>query len=214
MLNLYINPILLQLHGRQIDATTLAITAIATVITSLLTAYFTTLKTIRTERDKIRSNVHLAYSNKILEKRLEIYPLFYALMSDLAKDIFYNTCTLDKIQKFQKHLDMLDSEHVIFFSGVSTVELGKLRRFLKNILFHKTALTIDQLSELKGLLGDVENSLKRDIGIYIVEFNDPEGKLETKTYKDVNNQAVSQSCNRNNNTQLSKINDIQFWSCF
>ncbi len=180
---------LLQVLPKQVDTTTVIITALITFATSLLTAYFTTLKTIRTEKDKINSNTQLAYSNKILDKRLEVYPQFYSLISDIAKKLFYDSCTFEDLQEFQKNLDALDSKYVIFFSSLSTAEMGNLRRLLRNIIKLKTYPLIDETkTHFFQALGNVENSLKQDIGIYIVEFDDPERKIDTYSYQNVNRQ--------------------------
>lgn len=198
---------LLQVLPKQVDTITVIITALVTFATSLLTAYFTTLKTIRTEKDKINSNTQLAYSNKILDKRLEVYPQFYSLISDIAKKLFYDACTFEDLLEFQKKLDTLDSKYVIFFSSLSTAEMGNLRRLLREIIKLKTYPLVDEIkTQFYQALGNVENSLKQDIGIYIVEFDDPERKIDTYSYQNVNRQTeLRRVKNKKRSTGIRKL---------
>jgi len=155
---------------------------ILTVIGAILTAYLTSLKTIKTEKEKIDSTIELTYANKLLDKRLSIYPEFYFVLSEMAKLLFYSNFTREAIFKFQKDIDVLDSKYMIFCSSIVTDSIAQLRRFLRVHLSLNDELDDDNKKTLNILIGNVENALKHDLGVYIVELDDPKRRINTITY--------------------------------
>jgi len=175
-----------------------ALIALIGVITSVTLSFFSNKRLLKTEIEKLEVGIEQNYAKILVEKRLECYPSIYEPISNMSKKIRRMTIEnqgekifLKDIIEFQKIYDDLNSKYGVVYSSVSSAKSKFLRVYLSDIIvkFKRTNLEsempVDILTNLKKHLGDLEFSLKQDIGIYIVEFKDPKRKLQLQEYEDV-----------------------------
>lgn len=185
------------------------IIAVFGFLASLITAYYTAVKTIKTEKTKVNSTVSLTYTSKLLEKRFQIYPEIYFILSSYLKKLHTQQYTLEDINEFQDKFNNIDSNYSLFFSSVSARKGDELRRYLINILDPQKNTdrvpTEDEILKLTEIVAKVENALKEDLGIYIVEFDDPEKTYYVRTYDSANHLADTLDRKRKGYQLFSKL---------
>lgn len=140
---------------------------------------------IKAEIEKIKSGIQQDYATKLLEKRIEVYPKLYSIISDFIKLVQFGKVTTDIIQKLKSDIEAWDSNNALFLSAGSTGTIYDFRKFLFDEAINKSDEELQKANYLKTLrdrAGDVEVVLKNDIGIYKVEYSDIE--KEIKTFRD------------------------------
>jgi len=165
--------------------------ALGGVLLSVVVSLITNSRQTANELTKLRTEIQQSYAGKLLEKRLEVYPQTYLLLSEFGKKLELGAFTKRDLELLYKKLNELDSTASILFSGHTGNIAFHLRRFLTELL----KLTIDEIKkpekikEIKKRIGEFELALKSDLGIYVVEFADPSKRFSS--YGDVH-KAVDQ----------------------
>lgn len=131
-----------------------------------------------TELRKLRAEIQQTYVGLLLEKRLDVYPALYQVLSRFIKVIEFSVVTKSALQELRTQIEQWDSQYSIYFTG-KTADV-----------FHEFRMTIAELSELpdeeiqakinpeagttwlRHRVAEIELALKGDLGIYIVEFTD------------------------------------------
>lgn len=163
--------------------------ALAGVLVSVATSLFTSIRMVGTELQKLRTEIQQTYAGNLLEKRLDIYPGLYALLSDFIKQIQFDTVSRAALEKLRAQMEEWDSKHSIFFSGRTGVICYGFRLMLAQLLqetdeeLQRKLVSDEFLRELRHRVQELELALKADLGIYVVEFSDP-GK-HFKSYQEV-----------------------------
>ncbi|RLE44696.1 hypothetical protein DRJ25_06475 [Candidatus Woesearchaeota archaeon] len=157
-----------------------ALISLSGVLVSVFVSVLISLRATNTELQKLRTEIQQTYTNKVLEKRIETYPALYCLLSDFAKKSWLKTFSQNEINSLYHDTNKWHSKNSILFSAQTNVVsyrfFGVLRK-LKN-----KEWSSDNLHEfVNGSLAEFELALKSDIGIYIVEFSDPEKRFHTHT---------------------------------
>ena len=162
-----------------------ALIALAGVVISVVISVLTTEKVTRTDLQKLRTEIQQTYAGKLLEKRLEVYPDVYYLLSDFGKKIQYANVSKEYLEEFRNRANELNSKYSIFYSGDTNELSYQFRTSLDEliILANKESQEEfwDALRRLRHAAGHFELSLKSDLGIFVVEFSDPQKRFTTYT---------------------------------
>jgi hypothetical protein len=143
------------------------------------------MRVTNTELQKLRIEIQQTYADKLLEKRLEIYPTIYAPLSNFVKVIRFGTLTKTACEQLRTQMDELDSKYSVLFSGRTGVVFHKLHLLLvelsslPNEALQEKYASDQEKRELRHRLGEAELALKSDLGIYIVEFADPKKTFDS-----------------------------------
>ena len=175
-----------------------AIIAFVGVVVSVAISFFSNKKLLKTELVKIEMQIEQNYATKLVDKRLEFYPLLYESISKIAKKIrrvlneaLNEKINLQEIKGFQDEYDLLNSKYAVVFSSVSSGNSYQLRLAIIEIIkaceneHADYEVSIELLKKLGDCISKLEFSLKQDLGIYIVEFQDAKRELSLADYDDV-----------------------------
>lgn len=145
---------------------------------------------VNTEIKQLRVDIQNLYTDKLLEKRLEVYPKLYSILSDFIKEIQFGNVTLSTINNLKNNIEKWDSENSFYLSGGATAKIYAFRRFVITELLLKNEEELkdkDYLEVMRNKAGDVEVALKNDVGIYKVEYSDIDKEvLSYKEHKEIN----------------------------
>lgn len=159
------------------------------VLVSVVVSIVTSMRSTNAELRKLRTEIQQTYADRLLEKRLDVYPSLYALLSDFAKRIQFSTISKSVLEELRDQIEEWDSKHSVLFSGRAGVICYHFRKMLAELAqkpdeeLQKDLASADFLRELRRRIGELELALKGDLGIYVVEFSDL--TREFKSYREV-----------------------------
>ncbi len=168
----------------------IALISLSGVLISVLVSVFISLRATNTELQKLRTEIQQTYMNKVLEKRIETYPALYCLLSDFAKKSWLEPFSKKEITSLYRDTNGWHSKYSILFSAQTNVVSYRFFGVLRELL--KKKFSSDEVHEfVNGALAEFELALKSDIGIYVVEFSDPQKRFHT--YTDLTNAVSKQN---------------------
>lgn len=167
------------------------------LIASVVT-YFSNRRSIRNEIEKLKASVEQEYANRLIEKRLEVYPIIYESLSNVTKrvriaerEIFQTKISLVEVQELLNQYNASNSKYGVYFSSISAGYSFKFRRFLIELLvkyenkIKDTYIDDEEAQSLRKYIEDLEFSLKNDMGVFLVEFQDARREISLKSYSDL-----------------------------
>ena len=155
------------------------------VIVSICVSLFVSLRQTGIELQKLRAEIKKSYVGKLHEERLKFYPEIYFLLSDFAKKVDKRYLTKEEIHSFDAKINELDSKYSIYFSAQTGNIAYRFRRFLADSIIRDQDLNKENLRNseiLRNLckkIGEFELSLKSDLGIYVIEFDNLSKKISS-----------------------------------
>jgi hypothetical protein len=159
-----------------------AFIALGGVIISVLASLYTSMKQTNAEISKLRTEIQQTYTHKLLEKRIEVYPSLYKLLSVFTKSIVAEqTTSLSQLQELLEEMSVWDVNNAVFLSG-KAFELSYRFRARVSHLRSMPANdwdTKELLSDLRRKADDIKLALKEDLGIFVVEFPDEQKTFES-----------------------------------
>ena len=161
------------------------------VLISVLASLYTSMRQTNSELRKIRAEIQQTYTDKLLEKRIEVYPDLYKLLSMFTKSIVSTQMvSMSTLKELQTAVSDWDANNAIFLSG-KAFELSY--RFRKRVaeLIKDSDLEIDSLellTDLRSKADGIKLALKEDLGIFVIEF--PEDDMVFKSFQDVAEVAI------------------------
>lgn len=167
-----------------------ALISLIGVFISIAVSLFVSVRQTNVELQKLRSEIQRSYAGKLHEKRLEVYSDIYFALSDFTKKIENLTINKSNIASFNERLLNLDSKYAIYFSSQTGIIAYRFRRFMDDFVklseqdLYQILKDGNFLSELKWKIGEYELSLKSDIGIYVVDFDDVSRRISS--YRELN----------------------------
>ena len=167
-----------------------SIIAFLGVLLSVIIAHLSTKRTIRLEVDKTNKSIEQDYAKQILEKRLNVYPKIYFELSEFMTLIFDHNPTVNELKQFVDNQNSLYSNYGVFLSAETADLHYRLCRYVIDIISKIEAKgnseikSEDRKNALRSNIQKVEIGLKKDLGIFIVEFQD--GKRTEKIEKNYN----------------------------
>lgn len=158
------------------------------VIVSVLVSLWINSRQTANELTKLRTEIQQSYADRLLEKRLEVYPQTYAALSDFSKKLELGKVSRVEFQELRDRVADLDSFSAILFSGHTGNAAFFFRQFMNKVLASHDSIFDDQetLANVKKIISEFELSLKSDLGVYVVDFADPEKRFVD--YDDVYNE--------------------------
>lgn len=158
-----------------------AVISLAGVLASAIISYFIT----RQQTSQTEYQVRSAFTGKLYEKRLEIYPHLYHILSDLVKLARTKRLTQLAVEDAIKKMTEWDSRCAIFVSAVTHRQLILVRRVLSNlaILPESNLLLEETYGALLEAVSALEIALKTELGVFEVEgYHNPEN---VKTWDEI-----------------------------
>ena len=137
---------------------------------------------------KLRTEIQQTYTDKLLEKRIEIYPSLYKLLSSFTKNIVsQQAISLSQLQTLLAEISEWDVNNAVFLSGKAFELSYRLRTQVIQLIKAQidNLQNEELLSDLRHKADDVKLALKEDIGIFVVEF--PEEQKTFKSFQEIAN---------------------------
>lgn len=140
---------------------------------------------------KVRYELQNTYVQVLQNERMKKYPELFSVIETYVKSIQDQEITFDKLKMFYKSVNDWHTENGLLLSFETNSRVYKLTRKIRQICAAKEDAWLARISNDKkrqDLIRDaweIELGLKNDIGVFQVEFFDPEKKL--KSYHDNNN---------------------------
>lgn len=170
---------------------------------SVAASLYATSRQTRNELNKLRFEMQRLYSDKLLEKRLQIYPGLYFLLSNFQKKVEVENISKEDVKQIYEQTNDWNSKNALLFSGDTGYISFNFRQTLRKLLsmheedFLKYTQSSDSFSNLKQTVAEFELALKSDIGIYAVEFSDTSKRFSSyhvldETVVKLRNQAKKQ----------------------
>jgi hypothetical protein len=164
--------------------------ALTGVIISTLISYIVSVRQSKSELRKVRAEIHREFGGKLFEKRLEVYPELYALLSGFVKVIQFGKISNAAVNDFLSKWQDWDSRNALFF-GRLTGDLSYQLRQEFTDLAHKSDEVLERelgsdeaLKALKKKVGRLELALKHELGVFDFERPDPFESTESyDTYR-------------------------------
>jgi hypothetical protein len=168
-----------------------ALIAFIGILVSVLVSVLTSMRVINTELQRLRTEIQQTYAGKLLEKRLEVYPDMYYLLSDFIKKVqFHDDSKIDMdeevLEELRAQTNEWNSRYSLFFSGETNLTSTKFRKLLDDLIKSVDKDTVkkiptEALRPLRHEAGHFELALKSDLGIFVVEFSDPAKRFTSYT---------------------------------
>jgi hypothetical protein len=143
--------------------------ALAGVIISVLVSFVVGQRQIKTQMDSLRIQIEQTFTSKLYEKRLEVYPLLFEIMSSFSKRIRdHGEITKEIIDDFAAQFYEWDSKNSIYTSGLTLKQLMRMMRLIKSYKnssdekYSKRKLR----SELIPQMLELELMLKTELGVF------------------------------------------------
>jgi hypothetical protein len=166
-----------------------ALIAFVGVVVSVAVSLYTSMRHTGAELQRLRSEIQNIYATKLLDKRIEVYPNMYLLLSDFMKKIEAGTFSQNDIDQLHRRVSEWNSRNAIFFSGGTGYVSYHFRQLLMELStirheeYQARFETPEAVKELKRRVAEFELGLKSDLGIYAVEFSDLSKRF--KSYRDL-----------------------------
>ncbi len=160
------------------------ISFIGVIVSGLLSWY---LSKVRFQGEITRINFDIQHSNaqKLQEKRIEIYPNANQLINDLITSIQTEEINFDKFKEIYNSLLKWYEINSVFMGARSNGIAYKFLRYYRRIIksqnkgFEKRLRSPDKRKYIINYAWSLQLALKNDLGVFQVEFFDPEMKFNT-----------------------------------
>jgi hypothetical protein len=166
-----------------------ALIALVGVVVSVIVSLFINVRQTNAELQKLRSEIQQTYADKLLDKRLEVYPDMYFILSDFMKNIEDGIVTKTDVNELHQQTRDWNSRYSVFFSGDTGGISYRFRQMLSELIkmtdeeYRRKFEDPEALRELRHRVGEFELALKSDLGIYVVEFSDLTKRF--KSYREI-----------------------------
>lgn len=163
-----------------------AIISFVGVILSITFSIISVRRSLKIEQSKIDKDIELLYIQEINKRRLQIYPKIYQEISIFLKVIVLNEINENSLLSHFNNLYSLNTQYSLFFSyetGNFFSELLKL--YFKKDKEQEFIPTKENMDYLVIGLSNLKISLKKEIGVYLIEFRDPQRKLDFISYDEL-----------------------------
>lgn len=148
------------------------------IIVSAAVAYAVSLMQGKRSQKQLERQIKEAYTGKLYEKRIEIYPKLYFILSNFGKNLFNNTLTPNDFRDASKKIDSWDSENALFCSPSTLTKLLELRRTFRVVnLQESNEMDAYLTKKLHEQIVDLEMNLRSEIGVLAADgFHVPENR--------------------------------------
>ncbi len=145
----------------------LIIAIVSGLITLIVSVLVTSLKN-KSELKKIKKELELNYAKSLFDKRIEVYPSLFCLLSGLNKLIEYNRQSKADIIEFQKNIDKWNNENAIFLTTTSSRIAYGYRYYLIDLTskYSDKEIPENDWKNIRKINVTFEKSLRAEIGVY------------------------------------------------
>lgn len=149
-----------------------ALVAMFGALLSTLISLFVSRKVAANEIQKLVVKARTSFDTRLLEKRLDVYPALFLLLSNFIKEIEFGFVSRDTINKLVNEMNKWDSANAIFFSKISADVCYEFRHYLGNLQkehdneVKKHLSSSEFLENLRDRTATVEFVLRSDLCIY------------------------------------------------
>lgn len=143
------------------------LTQILTIVISIFTSVIITRSRNKAELKKIKVELEQNYAKSLFDKRVEIYPPLYNLLSGYGKKIQYHQQTKENLREFRESIDNWNSQYSIFFTNATRKISYRFRKFLQALLLEPDLIIIvdEDWEAIHKIMLVFEDSLRSEIGI-------------------------------------------------
>jgi hypothetical protein len=156
------------------------------VLISITISYFISKRSLKVEKEKINRQINQDYTIPLLQKRIEVYPEIYFKLSDFASITYERTPTIEELELLAIELRQLAAKYAIFLSAQTENAFHNFRKFLNDVI-KKIKIEKKLRKTSRDYIQRIEIGLKRDLGIFIVEFDDIKGTIIKESYRGIKN---------------------------
>ena len=140
-------------------------------IASVIIARHTSKREMDMRLAEMRQENKRTYSEKLLDKRLEVYPALNVIIMEFMASIREDGMKHAHLAKLQDDLREWSIAHSILLSFKSRAEFSQLTKRLRKVRHVQADQPdIGTLKEIIDHLGKLRLTLKGDLGIFLVEF--------------------------------------------
>lgn len=153
--------------------------ALIGVVISALISFVIANRTARLEITKIRYEIQHSKAEKLTEKRLEVYPSLYTLLNRLNFLVRENDLNVEEFEQINTLMNEWYLKHGLFLSSrcnaMFWVFLEQFRKLCRagNESLEDSLGGYEQRGEFIRTLESIELELKNEIGVYEIEYFDP-----------------------------------------
>ena len=157
-----------------------ALIAFTATITTALISWLVSRFTVSSQIHKLQLELRHIYANRLHEKRVEVYPAAYELLSEFAKINKTGDVTRGYLDNLAIRIAEWDSKYSIFLSASTTPIAYNFRKLLAELSdkndqdLRKVFDSHEERKRIYRAIAQFELALKGDIGIFAVEFYSPE----------------------------------------
>lgn len=146
-----------------------SVIALVGVIASVLVSFLVGQRQMKIQIDSLRVQVEQTYTSKLYEKRLEVYPLLFEIMSSFSKEIRdRGDITKKTMNDFASRFYEWDSKNFIYTSELTLRQLIRMLRLIRSYqnseekIYSRRRLE----SELIPQMLELELTLKTELGVF------------------------------------------------
>lgn len=136
-----------------------------TVIVSVGVSIFVTWIKNKADLARIKTELEQKYSKTLFDKRVELYPQLYSLITSFGKLMQYKSVAKDDLIELRAKIDDCDNKCSIFFTQPTRRMFGSFRKFLIRLTDNDN-LNEAYKKELYEYFVVIERSLRTELGIY------------------------------------------------
>lgn len=154
------------------------------VLLSVLLSYLVSVRKLKIENENLIESKKKTFSEVLQAERIKLYPGIYETISDFVK--FYRVeskIPFEKLQELYRTISNFDSKYGLFFSTNTTYTSAQLLQEMRKAI--TTNADINDRAVVVSLfnfIGSFELSLKRDIGVFLIDTKDA-SKLKFDSYE-------------------------------
>ncbi len=160
-----------------------ALISLIVVVISVSASVFIGNLNNETQFQRFRVEMEQKYTQPLFEKRLEVYPGLYSIISSFAKKSNIGAATNLDVVRAIEEIDGWDSNYAIFASDDLIGKLSELRYEFHQLskLSDAELKTMELRRKIFDIIRNVEISLQQEIGIFATKgFHNPKW-FETDT---------------------------------
>lgn len=156
-----------------------SIIALSGVVISALISSLIANRTAKLQITRIRYEIQHSKAEKLTEKRLEAYPSLYTLLNRLNFLIRDNNLNVEEFEQINDLMNEWYLKNGIYLSSkCNTMFWVFLKKFRKLCRGGSESITdslgvYEQRKKFVGTLESIELELKNEIGVYEIEYFDP-----------------------------------------
>jgi hypothetical protein len=144
---------------------------VITLILSVITSVIVTTLRNKAELAKIQIELEQNYAKSLFDKRIEIYPELYNLLSAYIKLIEYGKQGVENLIEFRDKIDKWNSQYSMFFTLSTSMISASFRRYLRQLLSYDSEVNIsaEDWKVIRKIMRSFEMSLRAEIGIFDIK---------------------------------------------